>query len=93
MLCFVLFLSLPLRFEPLGYLCILPVYFEGTVFGASFFRLIYILLSIKKKKKKILQKMAFGEKWIGWIKWCISTTTFYVLVNGTPTSFFKALGD
>ncbi|RVW33303.1 Transposon TX1 uncharacterized 149 kDa protein [Vitis vinifera] len=31
----------------------------------------------------VMQKMGFGEKWIGWIKWCISTASFSVLINGT----------
>ena len=38
----------------------------------------------------VMQKMGFGEKWIGWIKWCISTTRFYVLVNGTSMGFFQS---
>ena len=38
----------------------------------------------------VMQKMGFGEKWIGWIKWCISIASFSVLVNGTPTSFFQS---
>ena len=37
-----------------------------------------------------MQKMGFGEKWIRWIRWCISTTSFSVLVNGTPTGFFQS---
>ncbi|RVW37936.1 Transposon TX1 uncharacterized 149 kDa protein [Vitis vinifera] len=38
----------------------------------------------------VMQKMGFGEKWIRWIKWCISTASFSVLVNGTPTGFFQS---
>ena len=37
-----------------------------------------------------MQNMGFGEKWIKWIKWCISTASFSVLVNGTPTGFFQS---
>ena len=36
----------------------------------------------------VLKKMGFGEKWILWIKWCISSTRLSVLVNGTLTCFF-----
>ena len=38
----------------------------------------------------VMQKMGFGEKWIRWIKWCISTASFSVLVNGTSTGFFQS---
>ena len=29
----------------------------------------------------VMRKMGFGEKWVAWISWCISTTSFSVLVN------------
>ena len=38
----------------------------------------------------VLEKMGFGEKWSRWIKWCLSTTRFFVLVNGTPIGFFQS---
>ena len=37
-----------------------------------------------------MQKMGFGEKRIEWIKWCISTASFSVMVNGTFTRFFQS---
>ena len=36
----------------------------------------------------VMQKMGFGEKSASWIKWCISTASFLVLINGSPTGFF-----
>ncbi|KAL6331818.1 hypothetical protein AAG906_020162 [Vitis piasezkii] len=38
----------------------------------------------------VLQSMGFGEKWTGWISWCISTATFSVLINGTPEGYFNS---
>ena len=32
---------------------------------------------------KVMQCMGFGNKWMSWIWWCISTAKFLVLVNGS----------
>ena len=37
-----------------------------------------------------LQKMGFSERWIEWIKWCITTISFLVIVNGSPADYFKS---
>lgn len=38
----------------------------------------------------MLCKFGFGNLWRGWIRECISSTSFSVLVNGFPTLLFKA---
>ena len=36
----------------------------------------------------VLRKIGFGERWIKWVEWCISTAKFSILVNGSPSDFF-----
>ena len=38
----------------------------------------------------VMEKMGFGERWLRWVKWCLSTVRFYVLLNGTPSGFFQS---
>ncbi|RVW72789.1 hypothetical protein CK203_049221 [Vitis vinifera] len=40
--------------------------------------------------KTVLGKMGFGGRWCSWIKWCLPTVKFLVLVNGSPTGFFQS---
>lgn len=32
----------------------------------------------------LLLKMGFAEKWVSWIRWCVSSVSYQVLLNGEP---------
>ena len=38
---------------------------------------------------QVLDKMGFGKRWVSWVKWCISTASFSILVNGSLAGFFQ----
>lgn len=38
----------------------------------------------------MMRRFGFGDKWCRWIEECISSTSFFVLVNGSPSRLFKA---
>ncbi|RVW16809.1 Transposon TX1 uncharacterized 149 kDa protein [Vitis vinifera] len=42
---------------------------------------------------EVMSKMGFGHRWINWIKWCCSTASFSILINGSPRASFVALED
>ena len=38
----------------------------------------------------VMGRMGFSSRWMSWIKWCISTTSFSILINGSPAAFFPS---
>ena len=40
----------------------------------------------------VMSNMGFRQRWISWIRWCISTISFLFLINGTPRAFSTTLG-
>ena len=39
---------------------------------------------------QVMDSMGFGNQWLSWIKWCVSTTSFSVLFSGSPAGFFQS---
>ena len=39
---------------------------------------------------QVFDRMGFGSWWLSWMKLCISTASFSVLINGSPTGFFQS---
>ena len=39
---------------------------------------------------QVMDRMGFGNRWTSWIKWCVSTTSFPILFNGSPAGFFQS---
>ena len=37
---------------------------------------------------KVLERKGFGSRWRSWISGCLATSTFSVIVNGEPKSWF-----
>ena len=37
---------------------------------------------------QVMDSMGFGNQWLSWIKWCVSTASFPVLFNGSHVGFF-----
>ena len=38
----------------------------------------------------IMDRMGFGKKWFDWIRWCVTSASFLVLVNKSPVRFFQS---
>ena len=38
---------------------------------------------------EVMRRMSFGQRWLTWITWCMSTASFSILINGTPAGFFE----
>nr|XP_009757737.1 PREDICTED: uncharacterized protein LOC104210521 isoform X2 [Nicotiana sylvestris]XP_016467055.1 PREDICTED: uncharacterized protein LOC107789716 [Nicotiana tabacum] len=49
-----------------------------------------VRLQFGESAQHSLKHMNFGDKWIEWINYCISTVRCSILINGNPRGFFKS---
>ena len=40
-----------------------------------------------------MRRKSFGQRWLNWISWCMSTASFSILINGTSAGFFRSTRD
>ena len=38
---------------------------------------------------EVMRRMGFGQRWLSWISWYMSTVSFSILINGVPAGFFR----
>ena len=38
---------------------------------------------------KEMRRKGFGQRWLSWISWCMSTASFSILINGASAGFFR----
>ena len=39
---------------------------------------------------EVMRRKGFGQRWLSWISWCMSTTSFSILINGASVGFFRS---
>ena len=39
---------------------------------------------------EVMRRKGFGQRWLSWISWCMSTTSFSILINGASAGFFRS---
>ena len=39
---------------------------------------------------EVMRRMGFGQRWLSWIYWCMSTVSFSILINGVSIGFFRS---
>ena len=39
---------------------------------------------------EVMRRKGFGQRWLSWISWCMSTASFSILINGAFAGFFRS---